>query len=150
MWDEFCIVCGSPPYVFFDGLEDEEGQSLLNPADYAWLGSFVGVSNKEELIPLTYYDGYGNFDIEPDTSPYSCFGVGCLHLDYVIDEKTVRGFACHVTCYNLLQQELNYTLKYTDVEPLSIDNNYCHENSFSWSDYGGLAEQGCYLASLGA
>jgi len=154
-WEEFCIVCAGPSWVSFDDMTDEQGQPLTapppNPADYTWLESFVGVSNKEELIPLADYNGYGSFDIQADESPYSCFTVGCLDQHNILDEEATRGFACHVTCYNLLQQELHYTLKYADVMPLSVNNNYCDENKFSWSDYGGLAEyedQGLFEAYL--
>ena len=66
------------------------------------------------------------------------FYLGCSNEDYMEEEDT-RGYACHA-CYNLLQRQLNYTLKYADVLPLLIENDYTPYNSFWWSDYGGLAD----------
>lgn len=148
MWDEFCTICGGPTYVLFDDMDEGESEPLPrpapDPADYTWLESFIGITSKEEVIHLAPYGGYGSFDIaQPDTSPYSYFAIGRNNED-VVDKEAARGYACHVTCYNLLQQELNYTLKHADVQPLLIDPNdgdYDY-NSFSWCDYGGLAEYG--------
>jgi hypothetical protein len=72
MWDEYCLVCGGPPSVFFDEVVDTEGEEaekteteLLQPpivaADFKWLEEFVGISHTEDVIPLGAYTGYGAF-----------------------------------------------------------------------------------------
>lgn len=134
--DEYCTVCGGPPYAIYPDVKDKEGQPL-NRADYNWLGSYIGISNEEELIPLASYDSYGAFDIQADTSLYKRFFL----MNYT-DGEWAGGYACHVSCYNLLQQELKYTLKHADVEPLLVDNGYDY-TTFPWSDYGGLREYHC-------
>lgn len=71
MWDEYCLVCGGPPSVFFDEEIDTEGEEVGKPekeslepivaADFKWLQEFVGISHTEDIIPLSSYNGYGAF-----------------------------------------------------------------------------------------
>ena len=97
VWNEYCTVCGGPPYAPYPDVKDKEGQPL-NPADYNWLESSIDISNEEELIPLASYDNYGSFDIQADTSPYTRFSLkNWTHGEWA------RGYAYHVSCYNLLQ-----------------------------------------------
>lgn len=170
MWDEYCLVCGGPPSVFFDEVVDTEGEevertekALLQPivaADFKWLEEFVGISDTEAVIPLSAYNGYGAFSTNTahnmawdEEKHNNIFRIGCRNDDNKnnnenstgIDEsgaakQELRGYACHSRCFTLLQRELGYTLRYCDVRPLLDDTAIHASNKFAWSDYSGFSE----------
>ena len=169
MWDEYCLVCGGPPSVFFDEVVDAEGEEvakktetdLLQPivaADFKWLEEFVGISHTEDIIPLNSYNGCGAFntntahDMARDEEKYNkIFRIGCGNDDnknnnetgideVAAAEQELHGYACHVKCFTLLQRELGYTLRFRDVRPLLEDSAIYALNKFAWSDYGGFSE----------
>lgn len=168
MWDEYCLVCGGPPSVFFDEVVDMEGEEvektekdLLQPivaTDFKWLEEFVGISHTEDVIPLSSYNGYGAFstntahDLARDEGKYNnIFRIGCRNDDnknnndngvdeFGVTKQELHGYACHVRCFTLLQRELGYTLRYHDVRPLLEDSAIYALNKFAWSDYGGFSE----------
>ena len=146
-WDEYCVVCGGPPCdpdpeVYYDAGSGGEGEtevnakgpSALNRQDWAWLRSFVGVNEAEELVPLGGYADYGYFYVAGGATRFGG-ATNVRHLHEV--EPNLYGLVAHERCYRALQRDLQYTLRFRDVWPMLMQQEvggYLED----YTDYGGM------------
>lgn len=140
-----CLICCGPPKApDEDCPEWDESLRALPAESLEWLNHYVGITNTEELIPLGAYLNFSNFAIDDYKGKSSSFGCATyfrtpegIPWD---DTDGPHGLTCHEKCYKLLQQELLYTLKFRDVWPLLMQQEF----PTAWldldvTDYGGMA-----------
>lgn len=137
-WDEFCVICGGPPYAPDDDecrsfTEQGESKELLHFHDFEWLDKLVGITEAEELIPLGGYIDNGSFSL-PNNSEFK----GFKHPPST--PPCPRGIFCHERCLRLLQRDLGYTLRFQDVEPLLRESgdDFWISHLEGYTDYGGM------------
>lgn len=141
-WDEYCVVCGGPPCapdpeVYCDAGSGGEGEIVakgLNRQDFAWLRSFVGVNEAEELVPLGGYADYGYFYVAEGATRFGG-ATNVRHLHEV--EPNLYGLVAHERCYRALQRDLQYTLRFRDVWPMLMQQEVGGSLE-DYTDYKGM------------
>src|SRR3990172_8273333 len=121
--DTFCLICGGPNY-FKLGHGNDLKMSNKELLEYKWLGLVMGIDKTEKWIELGDEpdDGSGNYYNfivqskmwhEYDTKPKNSF------IKYPED----YGVVAHKDCLKLLENKLNYKLRFADVCRLVDDYN---------------------------
>lgn len=155
MWDEMCVVCGGAlcapdeeDLLYEDQPEAEatflRAQSLEG---VEWLDDKIGITEKGERLTLGHYGGYGYFDLDDAHSSFSLAAIARYQTSW--SQGEFYGLVCHRKCYELLERDLQYSLRFSDVWPMLMQQEYG-----SWlhsTDYGGMAtymEQGFMYGML--
>lgn len=140
--DEMCVVCCGPPKAPTEDLLNWD--EALRDESLDWLNHFVGITKDEDLIPLDVYLDFSNFAIQGE--PKLCFGCATYFrtpegIPWEESSDGPYGLACHEKCFRLLQQELQYTLRFRDVWPLLMQAGEFATNwvEYEVTDYGGMA-----------
>ncbi|ARF10008.1 hypothetical protein Indivirus_7_24 [Indivirus ILV1] len=120
--DVFCIICGGPTY-FYSG----HGNTLENDVDLNWLNFNTGINNKEQKFEEIGRpdDDYGNYD-----------DFNVMKTAWNDDPDIEGGILAHNDCLKVLENGLNYKLKFVDVHNLVHEYN----NLISMADYGEIIE----------
>jgi hypothetical protein len=145
--DEMCVVCGGPPEApNEDAPEWDECLRALSPESLEWLNHYVGITEAEELIPLNGYEHYSSFAIDDYKGKPSHFACATYFRSEGIPwypDDGPHGLTCHENCYKLLERDLHYTLRFRDVWPLLMQQEF-PTAWLDWevTDYGGMAAYG--------
>lgn len=100
-WDEYCIVCGCGLIV----TPNEEGVESKIIKSQTWLNKVTVIDQANAVYHSGTYNSYGSV----------IFGKQKKVINQIVDEKNFA-IACHDDCYDLLQNELKYTIKMSDVK----------------------------------
>src|SRR5438309_1970479 len=108
VWSDYCLICGGP-------YTNEDLDDIIYD-DCEWLLYSYTISKREELFETELVDcGVSSCN---DNKFIVC---PFLSGDFEDHEEAI---ACHRNCYQLLKDELNYSLKFSDVHNL-LDESIC-------------------------
>ena len=139
VYDIFCLVCGGPPSTPTLDTCPELIRALGNAysQEVAWLEQYVGVPADGALVENLSYDNGGAYELPEGGSKL----FHAYHPNYAageVFEDDLHGLTCHMACYHLLHEKLNYKLQFEDVWPILERNpqpSECLQN-----DYGGITK----------
>ena len=89
-----------------------------------WLEEFVGISHKEEVIWLSWYDSYGKSTTRKGEK-YKPFKWNCRNHGHgkicedMEKSSQIQSYVHHVSCYTLLQREFNCTVRYRNCAAIT-------------------------------
>jgi hypothetical protein len=147
-WEEMCVVCGGPleaPIMEDDLLHKQTSEpeaTCLRAQSFEgleWLDDRLGLTASEERVPLGCYSGYGSFETG-DSTDRDFAGATVFRVDdSPLEEGGLYGLTCHTKCWELLERDLHYTLRFHDVWPMLMQQKG-HSSWLECTDYGGMAE----------
>lgn len=140
------MVCGGPlcaplleTHLLYGGFQSEADADCLraqNLEGLEWLDDRMGITEKEELLSLGQDGGYGSFDLDEHTY-FS--GATVFRIVEPWPQGDPYGLTSHWKCYELLERDLQYTLRFLDVWPMLMQQE--HGTWLDWTDYGGMVNK---------
>ncbi|AYV77776.1 MAG: hypothetical protein Edafosvirus1_107 [Edafosvirus sp.] len=122
----YCIICGASltSYVILCEEDDEVMQDKYPEErkkmdqQVKWFGNNIGIDINDNVYSLGSDDEQlGEFDIKnphPTTEKFDI--LPNVKYEKKINKGSFYGIVCHKTCYELLQNNLGYELKYSNVK----------------------------------
>ena len=124
-WDEYCVICGST-VSSINSYRQLLKLTQLKNTKYNWLDKLVIITNRETVIKTdaSTYTTEGAYRINKivyHVTPLNWHLVSDVGKKNPIVDN--YGVVCHEDCYNLLHDNLDYKLQFSNVcRLLSIDN----------------------------
>jgi hypothetical protein len=105
VWSNYCIICGGP---FRNEFTNDDGQNVKMEDDSEWLINSFTITKEEKKL---------------DSGLVDCGVSKCANGEYCVSrglwkdiDDNKKAICCHQDCYSLLEKEINYKLKFNDVD----------------------------------